>query len=794
MLKKPPMRGFFSFYATLQLAATPTPTPAALSSGWINPQVNAAASGGDGNGFQTNPANAYDDDSAFAVDTNSGTNTSTSCANAGKDRHVFYAYDLSSVPSGSTVLGIEARLDMKVDATSGAPKSCIELSWDGGTSWTTPKISSTFTTTEASYILGGASDDWGRAWSTTELSNLRVRITNVASSTARDFSLDWIPVRVSYILPTVTATYTPTNTPTPTSTPTFTPTNTLTPTITPTNTPTLTPTPTGIPIPTGPITIDYVYDPLNRLTQANYAYTDPSYPYDDYYHYTYDAVGNRETQEKYIAGILTNDSYNYDIANRLTTVNGVTYEWDDNGNLHYDGINTYTYDSANRLTTLTGPSTTVNYRYNGLGDRLQETVNGQTTSFTMDLNAGITQALSDGTYYYVYGNGRIAQVDTTPEYFLGDALGSVRQLTDATGAITYARNYDPYGVVAQTGGASQSIYGYTGEFQDSYIKLIYLRSRWYDPTSGRFPARDSWQGDYNKPLSLNRWQYVEGNPINWTDPTGRIAYPSHCQAMPSKATYESCVLGFYKLEPIDPHNIGAKVEGERGCYRGPSAYRAPGYIEGVGATSTAVIGAGLETVYDFATMERAGFTYAANGLHDVVLGAFFLMYIGAVSGLQVDFRDTQQNLAKDYSGLGTSWSVGVSASIPALSIPIPEIGRIGTGVGAGMSFFTSNGDPNIHGASIYMGGSYAVDVIEDLDGSTFQTTYWVSRGPRSYLLPGGVVDIGSLYSDILSGRDSPLIWGGITPWIILARHMAAQVAYNYVNAYTALRFQEILDW
>jgi len=48
---------------------------------------------------------------------------------------------------------------------------------------------------------------------------------------------------------------------------------------------------------------------------------------------------------------------------------------------------------------------------------------------------------------------------TTAEYFLSDALGSVRQLTNGNGDIASTKSYDPYGVVTQTSGASQSAYG-----------------------------------------------------------------------------------------------------------------------------------------------------------------------------------------------------------------------------------------------------------------------------------------------------------------------------------------------
>ncbi len=33
-------------------------------------------------------------------------------------------------------------------------------------------------------------------------------------------------------------------------------------------------------------------------------------------------------------------------------------------------------------------------------------------------------------------------------------------------------------------------------------------------------TRDTWDGDYNRPLSLNRWSYADANPILYADPSG----------------------------------------------------------------------------------------------------------------------------------------------------------------------------------------------------------------------------------------------------------------------------------
>jgi len=180
--------------------ATNTPAPS-TSTGYLAPSAQAAqtSSAGDNNGYQTNPANALNDNSVFAVDTNSGTNSNTSCTNNGKDKHHFYNYNFN-LPPTAVVQGIQVRLDARVDATGGSPKICVQISWNGGSSWTTAKQTSTLSTTETTYTLGSTSDTWGRTWAVGNFTNanFRIRVIDVAGNTNRDFSLDYIAVNVTY--------------------------------------------------------------------------------------------------------------------------------------------------------------------------------------------------------------------------------------------------------------------------------------------------------------------------------------------------------------------------------------------------------------------------------------------------------------------------------------------------------------------------------------------------------------------------------------------------------------------
>jgi hypothetical protein len=171
------------------------------STGFLNCAADAPGAGGDGNGFEVSAAAACGDGGANAADNNSGTSTSTSCSNSGKDRHVFRDFNIS-VPAGAVIDGFSVRLDSWVSSTSGTRFQCVDLSWNGGASWTSAKTTSSLSGSQATYTLGNSSDNWGRSWSPGDVSNgnFQVRVTDVAS-TSRNFNLDWVALNVHYTIP-----------------------------------------------------------------------------------------------------------------------------------------------------------------------------------------------------------------------------------------------------------------------------------------------------------------------------------------------------------------------------------------------------------------------------------------------------------------------------------------------------------------------------------------------------------------------------------------------------------------
>jgi len=233
-------------------------------------------------------------------------------------------------------------------------------------------------------------------------------------------------------------------------------------------------------------------------------------------------VGNRKTLNSTLPPAGSN-SYTYDSDDRLSTD-----QYDPDGNTVGSGGITNGYDFENHLISHGG----VTVVYDGDGNRVRETVGGSTTNYLVDTQnptgyAQVVDELQNGTVTrtYAYGLERIDENQilsgTWAASFYGyDGHGSVRQLTNLSGAVTDSYDYDAFGNLINQTGSTPNNYLFAGEQYDPALGLYYNRARYYNNTTGRFWTLDTYEGDSQSPLSLHKYLYVGANPVNLRDRSG----------------------------------------------------------------------------------------------------------------------------------------------------------------------------------------------------------------------------------------------------------------------------------
>ncbi len=136
-----------------------------------------------------------------------------------------------------------------------------------------------------------------------------------------------------------------------------------------------------------------------------------------------------------------------------------------------------------------------------------------------------TVELSDVANGFVIADAiKIVRTATTPLpsgasgifYYHNDHLGTPQVLTDATQAIVWEGDYDPFGEVTITAGSITNNLRFPGQYYDAETNLHYNWNRYYDPSLGRYITSD--------PIGLNgginTYLYALANPIVFTDPEG----------------------------------------------------------------------------------------------------------------------------------------------------------------------------------------------------------------------------------------------------------------------------------
>jgi RHS repeat-associated protein len=99
-------------------------------------------------------------------------------------------------------------------------------------------------------------------------------------------------------------------------------------------------------------------------------------------------------------------------------------------------------------------------------------------------------------------------------YLHGDHLGSTSLTTDQNGDVLAETRYLPYGQERWTAGEAQTDFTFTGQRNEAGFGLMDYNARYYSPALGRFVSPDS---EVEHPRGWNRYGYVYGNPIRYTD-------------------------------------------------------------------------------------------------------------------------------------------------------------------------------------------------------------------------------------------------------------------------------------
>jgi RHS repeat-associated protein len=167
------------------------------------------------------------------------------------------------------------------------------------------------------------------------------------------------------------------------------------------------------------------------------------------------------------------------------------------------------------------PVTRAEFSYDGFGrrTRIVEKQNGSMVSTKKFLwcGTGLSEE-RDSTGGTVtkrfFGQGE--QVLGTNYFFTADHLGSIREMTDDTGAIRARYDYDPYGRRTKVSGDIEADFAFTGHYYHTLSGIYLTLFRAYDAETGRWISRDP----IEEGGGLNLYNYVQNNPINAVDLLG----------------------------------------------------------------------------------------------------------------------------------------------------------------------------------------------------------------------------------------------------------------------------------
>ena len=262
----------------------------------------------------------------------------------------------------------------------------------------------------------------------------------------------------------------------------------------------------------------YTYDALNRII------SEKDIDKSEEICYTYDNNGNILT--KSVNGAVTSYAYE-EGTDRLTSYGAETIGYDGMGNPKSYRGSELTWEKGRLLTSIKEGSEEVTFGYDVFGLRNQKTAGGKTTNYVYENGKLLRQITGSEVMTFIYGSEGIIgfKLGTSRYLYRKNVFGDVEEIYDESGTLVGKYSYTAFGECEietdANGIATKNPIRYRGYYYDAETGLYYLKTRYYDPETGRFITIDDIS--YLAPDTingLNLYAYCGNNPVMNVDPEG----------------------------------------------------------------------------------------------------------------------------------------------------------------------------------------------------------------------------------------------------------------------------------
>ena len=348
----------------------------------------------------------------------------------------------------------------------------------------------------------------------------------------------------------------------------------------------------------------YTYDELGQLIQVNDHSDTRSSSDGTTWTYSYDLGGNILQKQRFAYKDTTSPletvTYTYGDENwrdKLTAVNGNAIAYDAIGNPLNDGTWTYTWQNGRQLQKMQKSGVTAEFVYNADGLRVQKTVNGVATKYTLHgKNVVHMTSGTDELHFFYDAQNRPAVVvyNGTAYAYVKSLQGDVIAILDAAGNVVVSYVYDAWGApIGKSGSMAETLgsvqpFRYRGYVFDEKTGLYYLRSRYYNPQWGRFVNADKLVSTFQKSSKHNLFSYCGNSVISYMDPDGLFAI----QGLLLAGVLAACTLLL--------SGCAAKTDyGAASTYKPTTSTKYNCYAYALGETEWKYVGGSPDAVQDF---------------------------------------------------------------------------------------------------------------------------------------------------------------------------------------------------